>query len=119
MEGVVKKRAYLAMAGVVACLLLQLPSASQSSVSLTGTVSSDAEGPMEGVVVSAKKVGGKVTVSVVSDHEGRYVFPGNRLPAGEHEIRIRATGYDAANAHMVASVKPGKETKTDIKLNKT
>lgn len=50
---------------------------------MTGTVSSDAEGQMEGVVVSAKKVGGKVTVSVVSDHEGRYVFPGNRLPAGE------------------------------------
>ena len=74
---------------------------------------------MEGVVVSAKKVGGKVTVSVVSDHEGRYAFPGDRLAAGEYEIRIRATGYDAANPHMIASVKPGKELRTDIKLNKT
>jgi virginiamycin B lyase len=119
MEGVVKKRAYLVMAGVVACLLLQVPATGQSSVSLTGIVSSEAEGQIEGVVVSAKKVGGKVTVSVVSDHEGRYAFPGDRLAAGEYEIRIRATGYDAANPHMIASVKSGKELKTDIKLNKT
>ena len=74
---------------------------------------------MEGVVVSAKRVGGKVTVSVVSDQDGHYAFPADRLAVGEYELRIRAAGYDATDSHMVASVKAGKETKADIKLNKT
>jgi hypothetical protein len=38
---------------------------------LTGQVTSDAEGAMEGVIVSAKKAGSTVTVSVVSDAQGR------------------------------------------------
>jgi len=41
---------------------------------LTGTVSSDAEGRMEGVVVSAKQAGGTITVSVVTDKKGLYVL---------------------------------------------
>src|SRR5436189_142015 len=38
-----------------------------------------ADGPMEGVVVSARKAGSPVTVSVVSGADGRYRFPGERL----------------------------------------
>lgn len=105
--------------GIAACLLLQIPASSQSSASLTGVVSSDAEGPMEGVVVSAKRVGGTITVSVVSDQKGRYAFPVDRLAAGEYEIRTRAIGYDAADANMTASVKKEKPANADIKLNKT
>ncbi len=41
-------------------------------VALTGHVSSVAEGPMEGVVVTAKREGSTIAVSVVSDSEGRY-----------------------------------------------
>src|SRR5437773_8519992 len=43
-----------------------------SSVALTGQVTSAEEGPMEGVIVSAKKAGSTITVSVVSDEQGRY-----------------------------------------------
>jgi virginiamycin B lyase len=117
-ENEVKKKIWLAAVGIVACLLLQIPASSQSSISLTGIVSSAAEGPMEGVVVSAKRVGGRVTVSVVSDRKGRYAFPADRLAAGEYEIRIRAIEYDAANPNMTASVKKEKATRADIKLNK-
>jgi hypothetical protein len=34
---------------------------------------------MEGVLVSAKRAGSTITVTVVSDAKGRYAFPANRL----------------------------------------
>ncbi len=55
----------LILIGVFACFVLQLPASGQSSVAVSGGVSSHAEGQMEGVVVSAKRVGGKVTVGPV------------------------------------------------------
>src|SRR2546429_6820348 len=53
-----------------------------------------AEGPMEGVVVSARKAGSPVTLSVVSAADGRYSFPGERLEPGRYALRIRASGYE-------------------------
>jgi hypothetical protein len=41
----------------------------QNAAILTGHVSSVEEGPMEGVVVSAKKDGATITVSVVTDSD--------------------------------------------------
>src|SRR6516165_5305964 len=64
----------------------------QGQAALTGTVSSDAEGNMEGVVVTAKKPGSIVQVSVTTDAQGRYAFPENRLEPGEYTISIRAVG---------------------------
>ncbi len=65
-----------------------------SSAALTGLVSSTEEGPMEGVMVSAKKNGGTITITVASDQNGRYSFPRNRLEAGQYSLRIRAVGYE-------------------------
>src|SRR5262245_25252460 len=56
---------------------------SQPPAALIGHVTSEAEGAMEGVVVSAKKAGSTVTVSVVSDAQGRYSFPADRLKSEE------------------------------------
>src|SRR5437867_10990353 len=64
------------------------------SPALTGQVSSQEEGPMEGVLVSAKRMGSTVTLTVVSDAQGRYDFPQNRLEPGLYAIRIRAVGYE-------------------------
>ena len=61
---------------------------------LTGTVSSAAEGAMEGVLVSAQRAGSPITVTVVSDDRGRFRFPDGRLPAGDYALGIRAIGYD-------------------------
>jgi virginiamycin B lyase len=64
----------LNMSAVLAVGLLQaeVPLArAQSAAILTGHVSSAEEGAMEGVVVSAKKDGATLTVSVVTDKEGR------------------------------------------------
>jgi virginiamycin B lyase len=61
---------------------------------LTGQVSSAAEGPMEGVLVSARKAGSPITVTVVSDGEGRFRFPAARLSAGSYSLTIRAARYE-------------------------
>ena len=90
----------------------------QGQAALTGTVSSDAEGNMEGVVVTAKKPGSIVQVSVTTDAQGRYTFPENRLEPGEYTISIRAVGYDI-NAPAKATVESEKTATTDIKLKKT
>jgi virginiamycin B lyase len=73
-------------------------------VVLTGIVSSQAEGNMEGVLVSAKRAGGTITVTVVSDRAGRFNFTANLLAQGEYELSIRATGYEMANPEQKVNV---------------
>ncbi len=90
----------------------------QDQAALTGTVSSAAEGNMEGVVVTARKPNSVVEVSVTTDAQGRYSFPENRLQPGEYTISIRAVGYDLS-APIRAIVEPETSTTTDIKLQKT
>src|SRR4030088_1568610 len=69
--------------------------AAQSSLdALEGVVSLQAEGQMEGVLVSAKGAGATVTVTVVSDRQGHYGFPAGRLQPGKYNVAIRADGYD-------------------------
>src|SRR5262249_6972142 len=68
---------------------------------LKGQVSSAEEGPMEGVVVSAKMLGSTVTTSVVSDTHGRYTFVRDRLTPGHYSLSIRAVGYEMAGASSV------------------
>jgi virginiamycin B lyase len=89
----------------------------QGASALTGQVTSAEEGPMEGVLVSAKKDAGTITVTVVSDQKGDYSFPADRLDPGHYTIAIRAAGYnlDGPKAVDVA----GTGTKADITLAKT
>ena len=97
--------------GGVVCLRAGEPAA------LTGVVSSDAEGVMEGVLVSAKRVGGTITVTVVSNKDGKYAFPASRLGAGAYELSIRAVGYEMTDSNLSATV--GKKTaQADIRLQK-
>jgi len=90
----------------------------QGQAALTGTVSSDAEGNMEGVVVTAQKLNSIVQVSVTTDARGRYTFPENRLGPGEYKISIRAVGYDI-NSPTEVTVESETTATTDIKLKKT
>ncbi|HYY61854.1 MAG TPA: carboxypeptidase-like regulatory domain-containing protein, partial [Burkholderiales bacterium] len=61
---------------------------------LSGRVTSAEEGAMEGVLVSAKREGSTITVTVVSDAQGRYSFPEKRLAPGRYALRVRAVGYE-------------------------
>src|ERR1039457_5793306 len=89
---------------------------STSSASLAGQVTSKEDGPMEGVLVSAKRLNSTITVTVVSDKQGRYNFPRNRLQPGEYSIQIRATGYELEDAGIVR-VAAGKTATADLKLH--
>jgi len=85
---------------------------------LTGQVISKEEGPMEGVLVSAKKTDSTVTITVVSDEEGRYRFPAGRLEPGHYTLHSRATGYDLDGPAAV-DIAPEKISTADLQLRKT
>src|ERR1700722_5740606 len=88
------------------------------SMALTGQVTSQQEGPMEGVIVSAKGVGTNITLSVVSDEKGQYKFPSARLKPNKYSISIRAVGYDLRPSASI-EVTPNKTAQLDLKLTKT
>jgi streptogramin lyase len=92
-------------------------SAQAGPAALTGKVSAG-EGALEGVLVSAKKAGSTVTVTVVSDKDGRYSFPAARLEPGQYSLRIRAAGYDLASSDAVA-ITADKPATSDLTLRKT
>jgi streptogramin lyase len=95
-----------------------ISAANSSGVALTGQVSSEKEGAMEGVVVGAKKEGSAITIDVVSDEKGRYNFPASKMDAGHYALKIRAIGYDLDGPASV-EVAPGKTATADIKLRPT
>ena len=79
----------LAAAAALAVLSLpgiDAPAHAQSAVALSGQVTSAEEGAMEGVIVSAKREGSNITVSVVTDAQGHYGFPADRLGAGHYAL---------------------------------
>jgi virginiamycin B lyase len=84
------------------------PAQAQSAAILTGHVSSAGEGPMEGVVVSARKDGATITVSVVTGMDGSYSFPAAKLEPGHYRLSIRASGYelDSPNAVDLSAAQP-------------
>jgi streptogramin lyase len=88
------------------------------SAALAGRVSSQEEGSMEGVLVSARRDGSTFTVTVASDRQGRYSFSRNRLELGRYTLRIRAVGYDLGDPGSV-EVTAQKTTSLDLKLRKT
>lgn len=91
---------------------------SGETTALQGVVSSKAEGKMEGVLVSAKKRGGTITVTVVSDSQGQYRFPAHRLEPGKHRLSIRAAGYDLASPSEI-EFSPNKTAQLDLLLTET
>src|SRR5215510_14457490 len=70
------------------------PLAQAPVAALAGPVNSPQSGAMEGVLVSASKTGSSVTVTGVTDKDGRFSFPPSRLAPGEYSLGVRAAGYD-------------------------
>jgi virginiamycin B lyase len=103
--------------GMLAHAGLSTSALAQAAAALTGQVSSAEEGPMEGVLVTAKKDGSTIAVTVVTDAKGEYSFPANRLDAGHYAIATRAIGYDLNGPKAVDIAAGG--SKADIKLVKT
>jgi streptogramin lyase len=97
----------LAFAGLV---MAETPSSA-----LTGKVTSQAEGAMEGVIVGAKKVGSTITTWVVSNAAGQYTFPRERLEPGKYAISVRAVGYELPKTSADVTAQPAQ---LDLQLNK-
>lgn len=106
--GLLASIALLACSG---CLLAQ-----SGAPALTGKVSAGPEA-LEGVLVSAKRTGSTVTVTVVSDKDGRYSFPAARLEPGQYGLSIRAVGYELANSAPVP-VTADRPATADLALRK-
>jgi virginiamycin B lyase len=111
------KTILLASAAALTAFVLHTsaPAFAQNAAALSGAVTSAKEGPMEGVVVSARKDGSTVTVSVVTDDKGHFSFPVSRLDPGHYAISIRATGYDL-DGPKDATITAGQEDKIDVTL---
>ena len=111
---------FLMTLGCVCAFTLQAGAQSTAALAqavgaLTGQVSSAEEGNMEGVVVSARKDGASFTVSVVSDNQGRYNFPADRLEPGHYTLDIRAVGY-VLDGLDSADVAAGSTASADLRL---
>ena len=89
----------------------------EADAALTGIVSSQAEGKMEGVVVTAHRAKSIVQVSVTTDADGRYSFPRSHLQPGQYTLRTRAVGYESSP--VSATVADEDAATADIKLQKT
>ena len=112
------RRSMISGAGFLALIVSLGSAAAQTAApALSGKVSAE-QGALEGVLVSAKKDGSTVTITVVSDKDGRYSFPAARLEPGQYALRIRAVGYDLDNAKPV-EVAAGKTATADLTLRKT
>ena len=73
---------------------------------------------MEGVLVSASKMGSTVTVTVVTDKDGRFSFPASKLAPGQYSMGVRAVGYDL-DAPKAIEINEQKTTSLDLQLRKT
>lgn len=111
-------RLFLTGLSLAASVLIACAPAVGQVAPLTGQVSSAEEGAMEGVLVSAKRDGGTVTVTVVSDKQGRYSFPADRLEPGHYALHVRAVGYDL-DVPAGADVAANAGASVDLKLRKT
>ncbi len=104
--------------GLAVALMSSSSLLAQSSVALSGQVTSAEEAAMEGVLVSAKKEGGTITITVVSDAGGHFSFPASKLSAGKYALSIRAIGYDLQGPRSI-ELNGDKTATADLKLVKT
>jgi streptogramin lyase len=86
-------------------------------MALTGVVTSAADGALEGVLVSARMAGSTITITVVTNEQGRYRFPESRLPPGTYTLGIRAVGYDLERPATV-TVAAHQPATVDLKVRK-
>src|ERR1700722_20631668 len=86
---------------VAAALLFAFHAAPCRAQMLTGSVTSAAEGAMEGVLVTAQRDDSPISTTVVTDASGHFRFPDGRLRSGDYRLRIRATGYELDGPQVV------------------
>jgi streptogramin lyase len=119
---IVMRKAKLLAGMLVAAILcggafarLMLAAESSPPSALTGKVTSQAEGAMEGVLIGAKKTGSTISTWVVSRADGQYSFPRDRMEPGKYALTIRAVGYELPATSVDVTAQP---TQLDLRLDK-
>jgi streptogramin lyase len=102
---------FLAVAGPRPALASPAPKSATAPV-LTGLVLGADAQPMEGVTVSAARIGGTITTSVYTDEQGRYIFPS--APAGKYRVWAQAVGFQAGRAE--AALTPARASRQNFTL---
>src|SRR3977135_1427086 len=113
-----KAKLLAAMVGValLGSAFVGLASAETPSASaLTGKVTSQAEGAMEGVIVGVRKIGSTITTWVVSNAQGQYSFPPDRIEPGKYAVSIRAVGYELPSTSVEVTTH---STQLDLQVKK-
>src|SRR5882757_4046669 len=83
----------LGLLGSVSLGSMSLAASQASAATISGTVVGPDGAPMRAVFEQARHPGMKMTVSVLTDNQGKYFV--ESLPAGDYDVSIRATGYKA------------------------
>ncbi len=110
---------YAAMlAAGIAVISYQDASWAQNEPALAGAVLSPDGAPMEGVPVTATKANSTITVTAITNDQGRYSFPADRLGPGAYSLTIRAIGFDL-DGKPAATVAAEQTATADIRLKKT
>ena len=99
--------------------LVANPAAAQAPAALAGRVTSAAEGPMEGVLVSLKRDGSNKTVTVVSRADGRYAFPRDRIEPGRYAVSVRAVKFMLAEREQRVDLAVGRTAELDLALRES
>ena len=96
---------------------LAAPNRARRPAALSGQVTSAQEARMEGVLVNVKREGSTITTTVVTNEEGRYSFPADRVQPGKYTISIRAVGY-ILDGPKTVEIPAGGNATADLKLNR-
>src|SRR5437899_7792912 len=84
-----RSKASLAILGL-SVGLSGLAASAADAATITGTVTGPDGAPLRAAFVQARHAKLKMTVSVLSDNQGRYAV--ENLPAGEYRLQVRAIG---------------------------
>jgi virginiamycin B lyase len=116
-------RPYLKALGFA--MLAAMLAAAAHAATVSGVVKGPDGAPFKGAFVISQNTSNRISVSVLSDKDGRYHIPD--LPAATYEVRIRAIGYKAdphtdvklaanQNASFDWNLQPGVVRWTDLSL---
>ncbi len=85
------------------------------AATVTGTVKGPDGAPFEGAFVQAVNAKTHITVSVLSDKQGRYRV--ENLPSGEYQVRVRAVGF-TTDPHSAVNLSADQNVSFEFALQK-
>src|ERR1700676_2948618 len=97
---------------VILIVVFSLPS---HAATVTGNVKGPDGTPFEGAFVQAVNAKTHITVSVLSDKQGRYIV--ENLPAGDYQVRVRAVGF-TTDPHSAVNLSADQNVSFEFALQK-